>query len=219
MKLVSIACLLAGMAFQSAETKTMTKMDVRLMGPGIRPGSNAALPKLIYRAGTKYARMEEAPEASQRIEKVTIIAEPDAYSIDLMGHTGTHAIDQGGPNDMHLPMVLPFDPNHKLGPLDRLEFGEELDFFSKASATKSAGPIINGKPTDRYTLDVAGSHAELITREASDVAVFVSWTAKDGTYKYEYDTYQEVPFDAKLFSRPVGIKFREIRPARADEMN
>jgi hypothetical protein len=216
-KLVGVACALVGLAFQSAEVKTMTRMNVRLMGPGIRPGSNAALPKLIYRAGTKYARMEDAPEARQRIEKVTIIAEPDAYSVDLMGRTGTHAIDQGGANDMHLPMVLPLDPNHKLGILDHLEFGAELDFFQKAGATKSAGPIINAKPTDLYTLNSGGSKAQLITRDNSDVPVFVSFTNKDGTYKYEYSTYQEVPFDASLFARPRGIKFREIPPAGLDE--
>jgi len=201
-----------------ADVQMMTKMNVRLMGPGIRPGSNAALPKLIYRSGSKYARMEDAPEARQQIEKITIIAEPDAYSVDLMGRTGTHAIDQGGPGDIHLPMVLPFDPNHKLGVLDRLEFGSELDFFVKAGAAKSAGPIINAKPTDKYTLAVDGGHAELITRDGSDVPVFMSWSSKEGTYKYEYSVYQDVPFDAKLFARPAGIKFREIPPATPDEL-
>jgi hypothetical protein len=105
---------------KDADLKTMTRMNVRVMGSGIRPGSYAALPKLIYRAGAKYARLENAPNSRARMEKVTIIAEPDAYSIDLMDKKGTHAIDQGGPNDLHLPMVLPFDPNHKLGVLDRL---------------------------------------------------------------------------------------------------
>jgi hypothetical protein len=218
MKLLGLACLAISLSAQNSDLKTMTKMDVRLMGPGIRPGSNAALPKLLYRAGSKYARMENAPEAHQRIEKITIIAEPDAYSVDLMGKTGTHVIDQGGPGDMHLPMVLPFDPNHKLGILDRLEFGAELDFFTTAGAAKSAGPIINARPTDKYSLNVPGGHAELITRDASDIPVFMSWISKEGAYKYEYSTYEDVPFDAKLFARPAGIKFREIPPATPDEL-
>jgi hypothetical protein len=121
----------------------MTKMDVRVTGPGIRQGTYAALPKLIYRAGASYARLENAPNAKAKMEKVTIIAEPDAYSVDLIDHTGTHAIDQGGPNDLHLPMVLPFDPMHRLGALDRLEFGAELDFFEKAGAKKTSGPFVN----------------------------------------------------------------------------
>jgi hypothetical protein len=216
--LAGLFCAMLSFAFQGADVTTMTRMNVRLMGPGIRPGSHAALPKLIYRAGSKYARMENAPEARQSIEKITIIAEPDAYSVDLMGHTGTHVIDQGGPNDVHLPMVLPFDPNHRLGLLDHLEFGAELDFFVKAGAAKSAGPIVNAKPTDLYTLNQDGVHAELITRDNSDVPVFVSWKAKDGTYKYEYSTYQELPFDPKLFSRPSGIKFHEVKPLDPNEL-
>jgi hypothetical protein len=213
---ISIVCTLLSLWAQGDVT-TMTRMDVRLMGPDIRPGSYAALPKLIYRAGSKYARMENAPDAKFSIDKVTIIAEPDAYSIDLMGGTGTHAIDQGGPNDLHLPMVLPLDPRHKLPGLDRLEFGEELDFFKQAGAAKSSGPTINAKPTDKYTLHVNGSRAELTTREGSDVPVFLSWTMKEGTYKYEYSVYQQLPFDAKLFARPNGIKFREILPPGPNE--
>jgi hypothetical protein len=201
----------------AAVTQTMTRMTVRIMGPGIKPGSYAALPKIIYRAGSKYARMENAPDSRARIEKVTIIAEPDAYSIDLIDKTGTHAIDQGGPNDLHLPVVRPFDPNHKLGSLDRLEFGDELEFFQKSGGIKSAGPIINGKPTDLYSLSVGGSWAKLITREGSDIPVFVSWKTKEGVYRYEYSSYENVPFDLKLFSRPDGIKFREIQPPAPDE--
>jgi hypothetical protein len=193
--------------------KTMTRMNVRITGPDIRAGSYAALPKLIYRAGAKYARMENAPDVRSKIEKITIIAEPDAYSVNLIDKTGTHAIDQGGPNDLHLPMVLPFDPNHKLGALDRLEFGDELEFFQKSGGVKSAGPIVNGKATDKYSI---GS-AELITRSNSEIPVFVIWKSKEGTYKYEYSSYADVPFDPQLFNRPSGVKFREIPPPTAEE--
>jgi len=219
MKLLFIACALVPLMAQDADIKTMTKMNVRVMGPDIRKGSYAAMPKLIYRAGSKYARMENAPEARARIEKITIIAEPDAYSIDLVDHSGTHAIDQGGPSDLHLPMVLPFDPMHRLGVLDRLEFGAELEFFQKAGAVKSAGPIVNAKPTDQYSINSSGVHADLITRGGSDIPVFVSWKAKEGTYKYEYSSYEDLPFDSSLFTKPNGVKFREIQPPTASEMN
>ena len=217
-KLVCLFWIALRLMAQAGDTKTMTRIIVRLSGPGIRAGSHAALPKLIYRAGSKYARMEDAPEAKQQIQKITIIGEPDIYSVNLFDKTGTHVIDQGGANDIHLPMILPFDPNHKLGILDQLEFGTELDFFDKAGATKSAGPIINAQPTDRYAFDIAGSHAELITRGSSDVPVFLSWTTKQGIYKYEYSKYEDIPFDAKLFSKPDGIAFREFKPATPDEL-
>jgi hypothetical protein len=84
---------------------------------------------------------------------------------------------------------------------------------------KSAGPIVNAKPTDLYTLKIPAGQAELTTRDASDIPVFVSWKSPEGTYKYEYSSYEDVPFDAQLFARPNGIKFREMRPPTADEGN
>ena len=47
----------------------------------------------------------------------------------------------------------------------------------------------------------------------------MSWKAKDGTYKYEYSSYSDVPFQAELFSKPNGVKFREIQPPGPDEHN
>ena len=200
------------LAGQSGPPATMTKMVVRLMGPEVKPGSYAALPKTIYRAGEKFARMDDPPNARAGMQKTTIIAEPDAYSINEIGKTGTHAIDQGGPDDLHLPIVLPFDPNHKLGKLDRIEFGAELEFFEQAGALRTPGPIINAKSTDMYELKMPWGKVQLITRDGSDTPVFLSWTTKEGTHKYEYTTYQEVPFDASLFAKQNGIKYREILP-------
>jgi len=202
---------------QTPQPKSMTKMVVRLMGPGIKPGSYAALPRTIYRAGPHYARMESPPDARQKQEKLTIIAEPDAYSVNLIAKRGTHAIDQGGPNDLHLPIVLPFDPKHKLPHLDRLEFGEELDFFEQSGAKKSPGPIVNAQPTDAYVLQTTEGPATLVVKPGPETPIFLSWPAKDGTYKYEYITYEEMPFEPALFAKPKGIQLREIEPDTTDE--
>jgi len=195
----------------------MTKMVVRLMGPGIKPGSFAALPRTIYRAGPHYARIEDPPDARQHVRKLTIIAEPDAYSVNLIDRKGTHAIDQGGPNDLHLPVVLPLDPKRELPALDHLEFGDEFDFFEQAGATKEAGPIINARPTDAYILDARYGNAKLVVKGGSEIPILVSWQAKDGIYKYEYFTYQEMPFNPALFARPAGIEIKEIAPDNSSE--
>ncbi len=197
--------------------KTMTKIVVRLTGPGVQPGSYAALPRTIYVAGPHYARMESPPDARQKQQKLTIIAEPDAYSVNLIDKQGTHAIDQGGPNDLHLPIVLPFDPNHKLPHLDRLEFGDELAFFEDAGAEKKGGPIVNAEPTDAYTLQTPNGPATLVVKPDTETPIFLSWPAKDGTYKYEYITYKEMPFEAGLFEKPKGIQLKEIQPDTTNE--
>lgn len=187
-------------------------MVVRLIGPGIRPNSNAALPKTIYFADPHFARIEDPPDARQGLQKLTIIAEPDAYSANLIDKKGTHALDQGGPNDLHLPVVLPFDPKHRYGVLDKLEFGSELEFFKQAGARKSAGPIINAMPTDLYTLKLRSVTAQLVVKPAGNVPVLLSWDTGAGKYTYEYITVQQLPFDHSLFDRPAGVQFREIKP-------
>src|SRR4051794_6061709 len=162
---------------------TMIRMVVRIMGPGIKPGSPAALPKTIYRAGAHHARIEDPPDARQRLQKLTIISEPDAYSVNLITKRGTHAVDQGGRDDLHLPVVLPFDPKHRLEKLDRLEFGDEYSFFEEAEAKKQPGPIINAKPTDALHLPEADGNATLVLHSGTEIPITLSWHSDDGDYK------------------------------------
>lgn len=193
----------------------MTKIVVRLSGPGIKPGSIATMPKTIYRAGSHYARIEDPPDARQGIQKLTVIAEPDAYSVNLIDKKGTHAIDQGGSDDVHLPVV--FDPTRKLTELNHLEFGEEFEFFQSHGAKKTAGPIINSKPTDAYQLKTEEGTATLVVRGGTHIPVFLSWQTKKGTYRYEYITYQQLPFNPALFTKPKGITYKEIPPDTTQE--
>jgi hypothetical protein len=211
------AIWLAAAAGQSEPPPTMTKIVVRLIGPGIKPGSFPALPRTIYRAGAHYARIENPPDAKQHIQKLMIIAEPDAYSVNLIDKKGTHAIDQGGANDLHLPVVLPFDPKHKLSSLDRLEFGDELEFFERARAQKVAGPIINAKPTDAYRLKTTYGTSNLVVRRETKVPVKLSWQTPEGTYTYEYISYDDVPFNPNLFTKVPGVTYKEIPPDTVSE--
>jgi hypothetical protein len=208
--IIGLPLLPASQTSGDQKPSSMTKMLVRLSGPGIRPKSTSALPRTLYRAGPHYARMEDPPDARQQLQKVTMIAEPDAYSFNLISKTGTHAIDQGGENDLHLPIVLPFDPKHQLASLDRLEFGSEFEFFEQAGANKQAGPIINSKPTDAYVIKTAYGPATLIVQGGTETPIKVSWRMPDGTYSYEYISYQDVPFNPQLFTKPADVKFKEM---------
>ena len=208
-----LIAVLQGQTAQTEQPQTMTKIVVFLSGTGIRPKSFAALPRTIYRAGAHYARIEDPPDARQSVQKLIIIAEPDAYSVNLIDKRGTHAIDQGGgPNDLHLPMILTFDPRHELPELDRLEFGDEYHFFQSGGATKKLGPIINSKPTDEYILESSRGKAELIVKQGAQTPIKLSWQSPEGKYTYEYISYEELPFDSKLFAKPAGIAYREIPP-------
>ena len=208
MRIATLLALWASMAFGAPSE--MTKIVVRLIGPSVKPNSHAALPKTIYVADPHYARIEDPPDARQGIQKLTIVAEPDAYSVNLIDRKGTHAIDQGGANDLHLPIILPFDPRHQLGVLDKLEFGDEFGFFQEAGATYSPGPIINAKPTDAFVLHTPHGMATLVVRSGTHIPITISWQSQGAIYTYEYVSYQNVPFNPALFKKPEGIAFREI---------
>jgi hypothetical protein len=216
--IAALTSFLQGADTKSSPPDSMTKMVVRLMGPRIKPKSFPALPKTIYRAGPHYARIEDPPDARQQIQKLTIIAEPDAYSVNLIDKKGTHAVDQGNAHDLHLPVVLPFDPKHQLGKLDRLEFGDEEDFFKDAGATPESGPTINAKPTDALRLKIPTGSALLVLRAGTHEPVFLSWQTKEGTYKYEYIEYKDMPFDPSLFTKPAGISYKEMLPDKGSEV-
>ena len=199
---LSLALLILLLPPSDARPASMIKIIARLSGPDITPGSYASLPRTMYRAGDHFARIENPPSSRMQSQKLIIIAEPDAYSVNLTDKKGTHAVDQGGPSDLHLPMVLPLDPNHLLGNLDGLEFGKELQFFKNAGATRHAGPAINSKATDAYDVETPLGPATLITEAPSGRPKFLSWRTKEGTYKYEYFEYEEKPFQPSLFLKP-----------------
>ena len=191
---------------------TMTRMVVRLMAPGVKANSFPALPKTIYRAGAQYARIEDAPDSRQQVQKLTVIAEPDAYSANLIDKKGTHVVQQIGLADVHLPIVLPFDPKHEFPVLDKLEFGDEYEFFVNAEATAEPGPTINAKPTDALRVKASTGSALLVLRGGTHTPVTLSWRMKDGEYKYEYIEYSDISFNPGLFTKPAGIQFKEVGP-------
>lgn len=189
----------------------MAHIVVKLTGTHIKPGSVAALPKTMFVAGTRYARIEDAPDARMGTQKLIIIAEPNAYSINLIDKKGTRSTDNGGGKDLHVPIILPFDPMHHLGILDKLEFGSELDFFEQAGATKQAGPIINAKPTDEYVVHAGGATATLVVKPETETPVLLTWNdPTDGEFRYEYIIDEEKPFDPALFQPPAGVHWRTL---------
>ncbi len=75
--------------------KTMTKMEVILGSPGVQPGSFASKPKVMYRAGNRYCRIEEAPDPDNGLHGLLIVSEPDAWVVNLVTKTARHVKDTG----------------------------------------------------------------------------------------------------------------------------
>ena len=94
-RLLLSICVLAGAIFAEEPPKRMTKMEVVLHSPDAPTGSFAAKPRVFYRAGNRYCRVEETPDPDQGIHGLMIINEPDWWMVNLFSKTARHGVDPG----------------------------------------------------------------------------------------------------------------------------
>ena len=94
-RLLLLICVLAGAIFAEEPPKRMTKMEVVLHSPDAPTGSFAAKPRVFYRAGNRYCRVEETPDPDQGIHGLMIINEPDWWMVNLFSKTARHGVDPG----------------------------------------------------------------------------------------------------------------------------
>jgi hypothetical protein len=83
--------------------------EVHREDPEIMTGSVLAQPKVMYRAGTKYCRVEEAEDSQNKIHGLFIVDEPDAWMINLYDKLARHVVDPGPTFNCKLPIFAPVD--------------------------------------------------------------------------------------------------------------
>lgn len=190
--------------------KVMTKITTRLVEPKPIPGSFSSQVKTCWRAGTKYARVAEAPDLQDHIHGLIIVSEPDVWVINLFDKSARHIVDSGPSFDAHLPI---FDvAERSKTKLSKLEFGRELDFFIENGAKKSVGESLKGNPTARYDMIMGGHQLTLWTDAKTKKPVRISLTAGAEARTIEYLGYDEgVPFDSSLFKPPLGVTVTEAK--------
>ncbi len=190
--------------------KTMTKIVVRLESAEVREGSYAAKPRTFYRGAERFCRVEEAADPDNDIAGVVIMAEPDVWMVNLATKQGRHMVVPGP--RCRLPIFtldeIKSAPDLKQPLLD-LEFGREVAFFKKKAGQPQAGPMLQGKPTNLYTVKLGDLEILLFSGGSPEVPLAVVLKKASGEYTYAYDSYEELPFNAKLFSKPDGVAIRE----------
>src|SRR5947208_1105715 len=190
--------LLSAMAFGQqlgsnlATSKTMTKVVVRLQSPDIPAASFAAQPKTIYRAGTRYCRIEEMPDTEHGIHGLVVINEPDAWLVNLLTETAQHQVDLGPTLNCRLPVFTmdlksAMDANNQL---KDLEFGRELTYFGEKRAKSAPGPILRGKSTKLYALTIGDSQLFLFSSGVPEKPVAVARQHGSKREVYWYSTYE-----------------------------
>ena len=136
-----IACLLATTCAAEPQPKTMTKIEVILGSPGVVAGTFASKPKVFYRSGNRYCRIEEAPMPTRVCHNLMVVSEPDYWTVNLLTKTARHATDPGPTFNCHLPIVRgmahPGQWTRKRRRSEKMEFGQEIEFFKARGAVCS----------------------------------------------------------------------------------
>lgn len=208
-RLLLLTCMLSGVSFSQEPPKEMIKATVLLQSPDVPAGSFAAKSKTMYRAGTRYCRVEELPDPDNGIQGVLIINEPDFWMENLMTKTVRHGVDPGPTFNCRLPTFAD-DPDKEAA---GLEFGQEFDFFKSKGAKPREGPVLQSKQTTGYGVEIGSSMLALFTYGIPERPLAVSRKRGDKDEIYWYSGYGHVPFDAKLFAKPEGMKVEEIKPS------
>jgi hypothetical protein len=182
--------------------KVMTKVEVFLEGPDIPAGSFATKPKVMYRAGTRYCRIEEAPDPGNGIHGLAITNEPDAWMVNLVSKTAKHMVDPGPTFNCRLPIFPDADKD--------LEFGFELEYFKGKGAVPQKGPEMQAKSTTVYKVDVGnGTALALFTYGSPERPMLVSRVRGDKGEIFWFTGWGDLPFQPALFAKPEGVKIAD----------
>ena len=197
------------------QPRTMTKMVVHLQSPDVPEDSFGAKPKTMYRAGTRYCRIEELPDEEHGIQGLMMINEPDTWMANLLAKTAQHYIDSGPTFTCRMPIFV-FGQDIKSAedlkrPAFQLEFGRELEYFNAKGAAPQQGPVLQGKQTRAYSAAVGDSQIFLFTTGTPERPRAIARQHDNVRDVYWYATYEEFPFDSKLFSKPKDLKTEEVK--------
>jgi hypothetical protein len=183
--------------------------------PGIPADSFATQPKVVYRLGKLYARVEEAEDKARGIHGLVVVSSPDSWMINLADGTGRHLIDGDRDPKVVLPILQPENFGGALPPeFLKLELGCEISFFkgwkSPIGVLKSPG---GEKVKQAFGI---GDFMVVLVRPKSEAPPEMLFLFRKGeiVFVLKYLSYEELAKpDTKLFAKPAGIKFEEHGPA------
>jgi hypothetical protein len=196
-----------------ADDSKMTHIVFQIVDSTLPEDHFALTPREMWRVGTQYLRIEEAPDPKRKIHGLVIVDEPDIHIINRYYNKSQHIVDPGPTFEMHMPVF----PSHLPKEISKLEFGNELEFFQLRNARTMPSVKMNGKNHKTSMLKIDGADLVLITEEASGKPVQISVEFGKESFATHYKTYETgLEIDMNLFKVPEGVKIIEAkgRPAK-----
>ena len=213
-KLLLFIFIVGGTLVAEEPPKGMTKVEVTLHSADIPDGSFGAKPKVFYRAGDGFCRIEEAEDPEHGLHNILIVNEPDYWTVNLIKKTAQHNIDPGPTFNCHLPVfaygIAQFTDG-EMKEIRELEFGHELEFFKSKGAVPEEGPVLFKRETTAYKAKVGRVVLTLFVAKSPELPVAVSLRLGDRNDIFLYSIYARTEFDPKLFAKPQNVKFEDSK--------
>lgn len=209
---VVLAVLLSSPAFAAVcAPQNMVRVGSFNATPGLDPTSPLARPRMVYRLGALFARIDEGPDPANSMHRVTVIREPDIWVVNRFTKTGQHAQDPGPVFEVRAPLFQ----GPGLPPLfQELELGCELDFIDAYAPKPQGKAAVGGANLVRHQMTIGSQRVEFLvrppaargaTRKIYSVGLYVDDQPKSVIRYLTYDI--GLPADMSLFERPKGIKY------------
>lgn len=208
--LLAFVLLVTADAFAECAPSKLLRIVSRPESADIPSDSFAALPKTVYRLGTKYVRVEELPDPANKIHGLVVTSAPDNWIVNLADHTGRHIVDPDPNGEVHVPLFPPGSFGGFPKELSGIEMGCEAAFFD---SLKSPKRVLKGQGIEKVQQAVGVENWKLVLVRSSDSSppeILFVFRGEDIVYALRYLSYEELPeTDMKLFSKPEGIEFSE----------
>lgn len=209
MRALVVVMILAGgnLAMAECAPEKMIKIVFRDATPGIPPESFAAQPKILYRLGSHYQRMEEAPDRENGIHGLIVSNKRDHWMVNLADKTGQHIVDTAESYDSHAPIL-----GGPGTPFAEFEFGCEVGYM-RAQGIKPTPAVVG----ERNLLQYEHSAGELTVRlmviaETGVPDAIGLFQDRELVYFLRYVVYEPgLETNASLFERPSGISYVEAK--------
>jgi hypothetical protein len=205
------AVVIAGAGSAAAATCAPAQMvKVVVRDTSVDPASFAAQPKTIYRAGSTFGRLEEAPDPAQGLHLLSIVSEPDIWFVNQVDHSGQHIVDPGPSLAVHFPLFDQRDPI-----LGELEFGCEAAFVAIHAAKAERKVKIGSERGELYRVTVGDTAVEVVLAKRDRPLQAAYYKAGKLLARYDYLSYETgLKVDEALFQRPDGFTWVERRPGQ-----
>lgn len=187
---------------------TMIKFTTRISG--LPEDDFGSKPKVHYRAGEKFVRVQEAPDPKMNLQGLMIVSWPDYWSINLMERNGKHGKDKDTRSPRATMPVFTFPPDDP-NPVAQMQFTREASFAREHGARPKAGSDIDQQKTDEYVYTIGDAQIGLWTKAGTDVPLRISCKRWGRSMTIDYLSYEVMDFDEKVFLPPPEISIKEIR--------